>query len=181
MKKVMYLNFDLDNPEDAYFYQYLEAQGRAKKAVIKMALKNIILPQQIMQPSYPMTQTYPAPKPRKEKKAPSRPVEVPTEQMQDPEVLPIKEETKPVPAAQAVSLEPEVIEQVNAQTELEEVEPWKKILSQKQIEALEAQDLDLNRLNERQLKVVADELNDDAMVMPGMVKSIYKGAFFITS
>ena len=50
MKKVMYLNFDLDNPEDAYFYQYLESQGRAKKAVIKMALRNTMMPQQAMQP-----------------------------------------------------------------------------------------------------------------------------------
>lgn len=186
MKKVMYLNFDLDNPEDAYFYQYLEAQGRAKKAVIKMALKNIILPQQIMQTfpapqmGYPMTQI-PVTKPKKEKKVPSKPVEVPTEQMQDPEVLPMKEEAEPVPAAQVVSSELEVMKPVNAQTEPEEVEPWKKILSQKQIEALEAQDFDLNRLNEKQLKVVADELNDDAMEMPGIVKSIYKGAFFITA
>lgn len=182
----MYLNFDLDNPEDAYFYQYLEAQGRAKKAVIKMALKNIILPQQIIQTfpaaqmGYPMTQA-PVTKPKKEKKVPSKPVEVPTEQKKDPEVLPIKAETEPVPAAQVVSSEPEVMEPVNTQTEPEEVEPWKKILSQKQIEALEAQDLDLNRLNEQQLNVVADELNDDAMEMPGMVRSIYKGAFFITA
>lgn len=190
----MYLNFNLDNPEDAYFYQYLESQGRTKKAIIKTALRNMMMPQQIMQPSYPMTQMYPvaqmgypitqmypAPKPKKEKKAPSKPVEVPAEQRQDPEVLPMKEETEPVPAAQAVSSEPEVMEPVNTQTEPEEVEPWKKILSQKQIEALEAQDLNLSRLNEQQLKVVADELNDDAMEMPGMVRSIYKGAFFITS
>lgn len=189
----MYLNFNLDNPEDAYFYQYLESQGRTKKAIIKTALRNMMMPQQIMQPSYPMTQMYPvaqmgypmtqAPvtKPKKEKKVPSKPIEVPAEQIQDPEVLPMKEETKLVPAAQVVSSEPEVMKPVNAQTEPEEVEPWKKILSQKQIEALEAQDLDLNRLNENQLKVVADELNDDAMEMPGMVRSIYKGAFFITA
>ncbi len=40
MRKIVYLNFELDKPEELLAYNFLESLGRAKKSVVLMALQN---------------------------------------------------------------------------------------------------------------------------------------------
>jgi len=157
MRKTSYISWNLDNPEEAYLYQYLESLGRNKKTVIKLALKNMTILQQV--PTY-QTQSVPIKrKPKSEQKEilqsektiSERSVEIKTVDTQ------VVAQTQPVQNADTVI--PETKSEIPESASEENVPLYKKYLTQNQIDILDSLRQQYQILNDIQLQVLRDDLD----------------------
>lgn len=172
MKKVLYLNFNLDNPVDLQFYNILNNLGRNKKAVILLALKNMGVGNATATDIY-IEATPPHKKQMSQKRELDSPKKISTEipkswQEKDQDeqdnlskVITLSTSQEPIVKPEPITAEPVEEPKVDYTGS---VESYERILSAEQIKMLDAYDKDYRSLSIKQLEVLAEELNNGTPV-----------------
>lgn len=174
MKKVLYLNFNLDNPVDLQFYNILNNLGRNKKAVILLALKNMGVGNATATDIY-MEATPHHKKQVSQKRELDSPKKISTEtpkpwqkekdqdeQNNLSEMIVQPTQQEPIMEPKPISAEP--VEGQKVDYTAEPVESYERILSAEQRQMLDAYDKNYRSLSIKQLEVLAEELNNDTPV-----------------
>lgn len=172
MKKVLYLNFNLENPVDLQFYNFLNNLGRNKKAVILLALKNMGVGNATVTDIY-IEATPPHKKQMSQKREVDSPKKISTDtpkpwQQKDQDEQDNLSETIVLTTQQEPILEPKPISAESVEEPkvdyTEPVESYERILSAEQRKMLDAYDKDYKSLSIKQLEVLAEELNNGTPV-----------------